>query len=172
MVKAPNIHEINADRRNTCYIGADPGQKGGLAIIQWDGDRWGWKLTTYPMPKTERGVWKIFREVPESGRVAIVESVHAMPGNGVSSMFKFGTGYGGLRMALIASDTPFETVTPQKWQKAMGVVPKKKTETKPQFKNRLLARAQELFPKVELTLATCDAALIALYCKRKHEGTL
>lgn len=171
MVKAPNIHEVHGDRRSTAYTGVDPGKSGGIAVIQWDGPN-GWKLTAYKMPKTERDVWKVFRGIPEAGRVAVIEAVHAMPGNGVAGMFKFGVGYGGLRMALIGTDTPFEAITPRTWQKAFGIIPKKKTETKPQFKNRLLARAQELFPKVELTLATCDAALIALYCKRKHEGTL
>jgi Holliday junction resolvasome RuvABC endonuclease subunit len=103
---------------------------------------------------------------------AVIEHVHAMPKQGVSSTFKFGVGYGGLRMALIAASIPFEEVTPRTWQKALGVVVRKKTETKTQFKNRLKAKAQQLFPRESITLKTADALLIAEYCRRKQLGLL
>lgn len=125
------------------------------------------------MPKTERDVWEWVLAVSRRGEVfAVIEKVHAMPGNGVSGMFKFGMGYGGLRMALVAASIPFEDVTPQAWQKAMGVVQRGKTETKTQFKNRLKAKAQQLFPDKEVTLSTADALLIAEFGRRKVEGRL
>jgi hypothetical protein len=103
---------------------------------------------------------------------AVIEKVHAMPGNGVSGMFKFGMSYGGLRMALIAAGIPFEEVQPRAWQKAMGIPPRSKTESGTQWKNRLKAKAQQLYPAEKVTLAVADALLIATYCQRKQEGTL
>ena len=108
----------------------------------------------------------------------MIEKVHSFPGQGVASSFKFGMGFGGLIMALVSSGIPFEFVTPRVWQKAMGITPREKsnrsdfTESKTQFKNRLKAKAQQLFPAVRVTLKTSDALLIAEYCRRKHKGIL
>ena len=164
------------------YLGIDPGASGGL--VAWDS----WEVVNaVPMSPTESDIWLWLRGV--SGRFnlhgeweghdcqAIIEKVGGYvgdAGNPGSSMFKFGASYGGLRMALIAAGIPFEEVTPQAWQKAFGISPRKKKagESKIQWKNRLKARAQQLFPNMKVTLATADALLIATYCKRKHEGTL
>ena len=77
----------------------------------------------------------------------VVEAVHAFPGQGVSSTFKFGKNYGELRMALIAAEIPFNEVTPRSWQKFYGMK-KDKEESKPQWKVRLRQRAEQLYPKV------------------------
>jgi hypothetical protein len=84
-------------------------------------------------------------------------------------------------MALTSAGIPFEPIRPQAWQKALGITPRKKTESKPDFKNRLRAKAQQLYPSLPLwsepkskgkQLALCDALLIATYCKRKYLGQL
>jgi len=147
------------------WIGIDPGKSGGLVKISRN------QICLTAMPKTEKDIFEWFTGTLDNP-VAIIEKVHAMPGQGVTSMFTFGMGYGGLRMALIACQIPFEEITPRTWQKAFGIIPRKKTETKTQFKNRLKAKAQQLFPKENITLATCDALLIALFCQRKSEGKL
>lgn len=156
------------------YIGVDPGASGGLAFIRGD------EVDLVPMPDTERDVWDSIVDVllcyqtpPKS--FAMIERVggyiagNPSPG---SSMFKFGRSYGGLRMALVGNDVPFEDATPQKWQKGMGITPRAKTESKTQFKNRLKAKAQLLFPKLNVTLATADALLLAEYCRRVRTGRL
>ena len=157
------------------YIGIDPGASGGLAIIglgRMDG------VWLKPMPKTERDVYEwLALELPseENHLFAVIEKVGGyVGGNGQpgSAMFKFGMSYGGLRMALIANGIPFDEIAPRTWQKAFGVAPRKKTESKSQFKNRLKAKAQQLFPNQKITLATADALLLAEYCRRKCEGTL
>jgi len=151
------------------FVGIDPGQSGGLAIVcvYPNMEVYPDMECAVPMPSTERDIWDWFNSLPPR-TMALIELVHAMPGNGVSSMFKFGAGYGGLRMALIASGIPFEGVQPRAWQKELGIPPKKKTETKTQFKNKLKAKAQQLFPAEDVTLKTADALLIAEYCRRKH----
>lgn len=147
------------------YIGIDPGQTGGLAII---GDT----VDVVKMPPTEADIWSWFLDKKDTNCFAIIEKVHSMPGQGVASTFKFGQGYGGLRMALIAAGIPFDEVTPMKWQKALGIPVKSKKESKTEFKNRLKAKSQQLFPKIKMTLDICDALLIAEYNKRKQEGNL
>jgi len=146
---------------NMTILGIDPGQSGGIAILWNDRD-----ATTLKMPETERDVWEAVRFDFGSKAFAFIEKVHSMPGQGVASTFKFGVGYGGLRMALIAAGIPFVEVTPQGWQKALGIPARKKTETKAQFKNRLKSHAQQLFPDQQVTLATADALLIAEYGRR------
>ena len=153
------------------YIGIDPGASGGLACVHVDGN-----CAAVPMPPTERDVWEWVTDL-SSWRppFAVVEKVGGfIKGNPApgSAMFRFGVSYGGLRMALVAAAVPFEEVTPQKWQKGLGITTRGKDETKTAFKNRLKQRAQQLFPGVKITLATCDAILIAEYCRRVREGKL
>lgn len=166
----PKVGEAGKGKPRSGYdvfLGIDPGASGGLAVLVSGA------VGVTPMPKTERDVWEWVLAVSRRGETfAVIEKVHAMPGNGVSGMFKFGMGYGGLRMALIAAGVPFEDVTPQAWQKSMGITQRGKTETKPQFKNRLKAKAQQLFPEKEVTLSTADALLIAEYARRKMTGIL
>jgi crossover junction endodeoxyribonuclease RuvC len=159
------------------FIGVDPGQQGGLVAICKG-------VVGYaPMPETDRDVWEWFDEWTAAGLMsvarAVIEKVHSMPKQGIASAFTFGAGYGALRMALTAARIPFEEVTPQAWQKALAIPKCAKTESKPQFKMRLRAKAQQLFPTLPIwsepkskgrQLAIADALLIAEFCRRKHEG--
>ncbi len=176
------------------FIGIDPGAGGGLAAVspQW----------TMPkllgMPETEMEILEWVVEVStrspticNMGDVshkafAVIEKVHAMPGNGVSGMFKFGMSYGALRMALTAAGfiegETYIAVEPKEWQKRVGVYtpPEKrvrgvkrpklshseKHKIRVAHKQRLKARAEELFPGVRVTLKTSDALLLAYYCQQ------
>jgi crossover junction endodeoxyribonuclease RuvC len=152
---------LNRDTFVELYMGIDPGMSGGIAVISFSREVYALEK----MPVTERAIWKLVKKFEPI--MAMIEKVHAMPKQGVSSTFKFGCGYGGLRMALTAAGIPFDEVTPQAWQKAMGVtVRNTKTETKRDHKKKLLAKAERLFPKCKPTLSTADALLIADYCLR------
>lgn len=157
------------DQSSVWYIGVDPGESGGLVCLSPNNAAY-----LVKMPPTERDISDWFRRWLDKDIRAVIEKVGGYTGSGQpgSAMFKFGASYGGLRMALVAAGIPFEEVTPQKWQRALGITPKKKEQSKTQWKNRLKAVAQQLFPHVIITLATADAILIAEYCKRKHQGTL
>lgn len=136
------------------YIGIDPGKSGGIAIITPGGGTYAHK-----MPETDRDLLDLLSEFSADDNRAVLEQVHAMPGQGVTSTFTFGRGYGKLEMALCAALIPFETVTPQKWQKLMGCLTKGD-------KNVSKAAAQRLFPHLKVTHAIADALLIAEYCRR------
>jgi hypothetical protein len=98
-----------------------------------------------------------------------------------SRMFNFGMNYGKLLMALTCARIPYQIVTPQKWEGALGISPRKKKgrkyiEDKAHFKNRLRARAQQLFPTLRVwdrnkteQLKVADAILLAYYCRSLHE---
>lgn len=145
-------------------MGVDPGQSGGLAIVDEEGEAGAWK-----MPATEKDLAYFIEQKAAFVSFTVIEKVGSMPGQGVASTFKFGMSYGGLRMALVCNGLPFEAVTPQAWQKMFGLVfPKKMGLTKSQKKNKHKARAQELFPQVQITHSIADALLIALFCRRTY----
>jgi Holliday junction resolvasome RuvABC endonuclease subunit len=52
---------------------------------------------------------------------AIVEQVAARPGQGVSSMFRFGQAYGTILGVIGALAIPVRHVSPAKWKKALGL---------------------------------------------------
>src|SRR4051812_430601 len=67
----------------------------------------------------EAGIARIVREAHPDR--AIVEAVHAMPKQGVTSVFTFGVGFGVVRGVLATLGVPATYITPQSWQRAMRV---------------------------------------------------
>ena len=55
-------------------------------------------------------------------RLAALEKVGAMPGQGVVSMFTFGHAAGAVAGVLAALEVPVTLVTPQRWKKAAGLI--------------------------------------------------
>jgi crossover junction endodeoxyribonuclease RuvC len=162
------------------YVGIDPGASGGIAVINPDGS-----LSCRAMPASDKELWGKLSMLADPPRhegeslpqvVAVIEKVGGyMPGsagNIGSAMFSFGRSTGFLHGCLVAAAIPYEEVAPRTWQKALGIASRAKTETKSQFKRRLKAKAEQLFPSANITLKTCDAILLATYCQRKHSGTL
>ena len=109
---------------SSTLIGIDPGMGGGITIIQ------GQSIQTFDVPTKVEGKGKKAKDVydkegmaallrPHAGRNTIVclESVHAMPGQGVSSMFGFGRGFGLWEGICAAFDVNMDIVTPMKWKK-------------------------------------------------------
>lgn len=124
------------------------------------------EVAAHKMPATERDLWDLFCNFPHP-ITAVIERVHAMPKQGVRSVWTFGQNYGMLRAFLIAQGITFDEVLPRKWQQSLGLT-RKKTESPTQWKNRLKAKAQQLFPSLHVTLATADALLI-VECLRRSK---
>lgn len=145
------------------YIGIDPGQHGGIAVLSESGE----VVEVVKMPPTPQDLLDFLEQYSEDS-FCTLERVGGMPGNGGSAMFNFGKGYGHLQMALLALHIPTEDVTPNKWEKTyqLGTCGK---FTNTEWKNRLKAKAQQMFPHLgrQITLATCDALLIAEYGRRQ-----
>ena len=146
------------------YLGIDPGKSG--AICCTDSNRIGDIITTTDLNYAE--IWRSLTEyIQGSSCVACIEAVNAMPGQGVSSTFKFGESFGALLMLLAAAGVSFTRVRPASWCSEFGLK-RDSSETQSEWKNRHKVLAQELFPDVKITHATADALLISEYCRRKN----
>lgn len=140
-------------------IGIDPGQKGGLALLD---HKTAAILDCLPMPATIPEIHSVLNEwslrsVMGFDRAAhvFVEQVGAMPKQGVTSMFTFGRHLGNLEGILVAIKTPYEFVRPQVWQKTFwGASTDSKTSA--------LQACQRLYPQQGL-LATVRS-------KKAHDG--
>lgn len=140
------------------FIGIDPGQSGGLAVIWNNG-----KAEAFKMPATERDMLDLVLRIGSQHDFAVIEKVGAMPKQGVVSVWKFSGNYHSLRMALIAASIPFEAVAPGLWQRSMGCLTRGD-------KNVTKRRCQELFPHIKVTHAIADALLLAEFCRRTRKG--
>jgi crossover junction endodeoxyribonuclease RuvC len=140
-------------------MGIDPGQSGGVAIID-DEDRP--IVYALQMDREEFTAQKI-RDMIRDNRVTKVylEKVHSMPAQGVVSSFKFGLNYGFLRGVVASLKIPIVDVTPQKWMKALSCLTKGD-------KNVTKNKAQEMFRNIKVTHKIADAMLIAKYGKTEE----
>jgi crossover junction endodeoxyribonuclease RuvC len=148
-------------------LGADPGASGALCLL--DTDTGEIEVVDMPTVVIKRGTRQV-RQVNaylltdlvkglEPGR-AIVEAVHAMPGQGVSSMFAFGRALGVIEGVLAGLKISTTLVAPAEWTKAMRVKG---------GKDGARNRAIELYPQSAHLFARvkddgrADACLIATY---------
>lgn len=147
------------------YLGVDPGKSGAICSV----DSHGFPDIVIKADQTNRDICKALKDTAEHNNVrkAVIESVSAMPNQGVASTFKFGESFGVLLGLLTASEIPFERVRPSVWCKEFGLK-RKLNESNTDWKNRHKQLAQELFPGISITHATADALLIAEYCRRKN----
>ena len=76
---------------------------------------------------------------------------------------------GQIEAALVAAHVSYELVTPQVWQRALGIKAVK-NETKSKKKNRHKELAQSLFPGHDVTLKNVDALLILEHGRRVMRG--
>lgn len=147
----------------TYYIGIDPGQSGGIAVLHTNGC----VLAAVKMPATDADLLTFLGAYnpikPKVRSYAMLELVRSSPQMGVTSAFTFGQGYGAVRMALLAESIRFCEVTPKKWQTAMRCLTGGN-------KNVSKDRAQKMFPRLTVTHALADALLLAEYCRRIQVG--
>ena len=135
--------------RLRAFLGADPGIDGAVAL--WVPEAGGTGLRLRDMPAIKIGskrridLWSLadqFRQWAADYDVqATVEAVHAMPGQGVTSMFSFGFATGALQQALASAKIPFTLVQPAVW-KAMY-----RLRGGAENKAASVAKAVELFPQ-------------------------
>ncbi len=148
-------------------VAIDPGASGGIAVRFADKS-----VETYKMPATVRDVADLLREIKDHPdhdmwhATAILEDVPPFAGKAQSgsSAFKLGKNCGVIEGALIALGYRVEKVRPQTWQKALGFGARNGA-TPTQWKNKLKARAQELYPEIKVTLWNADALLLSEYGK-------
>lgn len=147
------------------YLGIDPGMSGGYALLGED------RVPVFcdEMPTTGKifdvhAYISIMRDihawVAQRGGMleGFIEAASARPGQGVSTMFKFGRVYGFAEAGVAGADIPYELVTPAKWTHNIlaGI------EGGDKAKSRNIAAAKRLFPSTEMRSSP--------KCKNLHEG--
>jgi len=173
-------------------IAIDPGKTGGIAILS-DHQT----IQAFKMPDTDGDVIEFFNEkiplcqIEGFKSVCYMEKVGGFIGmrtkyivcpqcrNQVpvqsadpgSAMFKFGYGNGFLISTVMTRKIPLEMVTPQSWMKALSLGTKSGM-SKTDWKNKLKAMAQRLYPNLKVTLNTCDALLILKYAKMREASVM
>lgn len=155
----------------TAILGIDPGLSGAFAVFD---SKLGAILRLSDTPVHEiRGKrhidpqslaiildsWTLDRKLD----LAIIEEVGAMPRQGVSSTFKFGTCYGVALGLCAALFIPVRTVRPATWKKAMGLTNDK--DHARQMASRMFPRDAEKFSRVKDD-GRAEAVLLACYGAR------
>ena len=150
--------------RSNSFVGIDPGNGGGIAVLTEEGD--GVEVVSRKFPSDVRDVGMFLKAatVNTNHRVAI-EKVHSMPNQGVKSTFTFGMNYGIWIGALRTLDIDFIKIQAKQWQ-AFYEIPTRMNYY--DRKKELKRRAIELFPNERVTMYTADALLIANYCMQTH----
>jgi len=98
-------------------VGIDPGINGGLALMNA-----GHVDGVWPMPVIEKGMdARAIKNILIDIDLVVMEKVHAMMGQGVTSMFHFGVGYGMIQGIVMTLGIPLRLVTPQAWKKEILV---------------------------------------------------
>jgi hypothetical protein len=148
----------------TPVMAIDPGKNGGIAFFN-DG-----KIEVFDMPSTVRDMLDFFtdRVIPET--IVVMEEVggyigRPMPG---SRMFSFGRQFGNLEACIMATGCRLELVKPQKWQKGLSLGTSKGMSSHGEWKNKLKAEAQRLYPNIKVNLKNADAILILEYARKMH----
>jgi crossover junction endodeoxyribonuclease RuvC len=160
----------------TLWIGIDPGLGGAVGILKPDAPAEFFDTPTVSVKvgKGSRRAYELTAIVDFLVRLpvdeladvrAVLEKVHAMPGQGVTSMFSMGYGFGIWEMALAALGIPYKLVTPQRWKAAM-------IEGADRGKNAARLTAIKMFPhladdlKFKVNADRAEALLMAAYCKQ------
>jgi len=150
-------------------IGIDPGISGAIVVLE-DDNPIEWAL----MPTMKIGsqnrvnavalaasIREYANRYPEQPTFAYVEQVHAMPKQGVSSMFSFGHSCGVIAGVLGAFEIPVTYVTPQMWKMRAHLTNKDKDAAR-SLAIQMWPHWRELDKKGQ-GQALADAALIARY---------
>ena len=150
-------------------IGIDPGCSGALVVLTADGTvQDALLMPTFKTGKSSRvngAALAAFlaknTQFDRAGAHAYLESVHAMPKQGVSSVFTFGHAAGVAEGILQGMGIAYTLIPPQTWKKRAGLIGTDKDAAR--------SRAIQLWPAWRALdakgkgQALADAALIAKY---------
>lgn len=145
------------------YIGIDPGKNGGIAFINEFAD------IIQLLPFSDDDLIRLIKNC-SSDMKCTLEHVHAMPKQGVVSMFNFGQNFGFIKGVLKSYEIPFQLVPSPVWKKEFSCTSDKNTS---------IEVCKRLFPNVNLKATErckkdhdgmAEALLIAEYGRRHYNG--
>ena len=144
-----------------CILTIDPGLSGGIAWRDTEYD-----ILTCSMPEGLAEIVDKLRSIQNEnpGITAVIEKTGTyMPGNSGPGAVTFARHCGHIEAILYTLGIPTIQVTPQKWMKCIGALPKEKKERKNAIKEWVARR----HPDIKVTLKTSDA-LALLECVEKN----
>jgi hypothetical protein len=146
-----------------CYIGVDPGNNGGIALIQ------GNQAIEYEQMPNSKGIRDFFDNAavafPNNLVCIFEEHKGGGPQTNAAAHRSAGLYLGMFQMICDVQEIPFHLVRPQEWKKVLGAN---------KDKNRSIRMAEQIFPTVNLLFPRCtikadgvaEALLIAEYGRR------
>ena len=150
-------------------FGIDPGISGAISVLENKK-----VIEVFDMPTMIDGkknkkqvngaqVTNIIKERLNNDKeiIVVVEHVHAMPGQGVTSMFNFGQSFGVIKGVCSALNIPIYFVRPTKWKKHFNLIKTNKDASR--------TKVIEIYPEISSKISRkkdsnkADAILIARY---------
>ena len=143
-------------------IAIDPGKSGGIAYVLEDGE-----IHSLSMPQTPGDILETLRTIKAFSGPRIecyLESCVKYAGKeqSGSAAIVYGRNYGFIEGVIQTLGIKLNLVRPQEWQKVLKLG-RRNGATTTEWKNKLKAHAQRLFPAEKVTLKTADALLILEY---------
>lgn len=152
----------------TLFVGIDPGAvSGAWGIIDHHGEFWSCGSIPHKDGIIQAKAFRaeLLQAIDRQDAIAVVEDVHSMPKQGVSSTFKFGRAVGAIQAVCELSLKDWVLVTPQRWKKDMGLT---------QDKTHGLAVAKEMFPNAPLSKKKdhnlAEALMLAAWIRKHQQG--
>ena len=135
------------------FLGIDPGISGGIVAIS-DSNSPAKVIAAHKMPKTTEGVVETIQTITDTKEqiLAIVEKVWGFPRDGSRQITTFMKNAGILEGILAVLKIQIVYVSPQKWQRALGVyaITRALADTITKKKNIHKQQALELFPNTKI----------------------
>tara|TARA_E500000178_G_C16855935_1_gene677368 strand:- start:48 stop:524 length:477 start_codon:yes stop_codon:yes gene_type:complete len=152
-------------------LGIDPGTSGGIVIVKAESNVLPEIIFAKKMPVVSIYGKKIIdTEIISSDLskfsidVSIIEKVHAMPRQGVTSSFQFGRSFGGIEALSYLFSKRVDYIAPAVWKKSLGLGPSKKDSLD---LARLKFGTLDLW-KIKSNDGIAEAALLTLFWIEKH----
>ena len=158
------------------FVGIDPGAKGAIALMKVSKRGKPRIVDVVDMPMSADGyvmAYPILAILPPIGNfTATIEKVHAMPKQGVTSMFNFGKCYGGLLTFMDYAAQALVHPSPREWKEHFGIGSDK--ERAIAFANRQFGK-HEMWNRrgkrggsmIDQNSGCAEAALLAYYGYQK-----
>lgn len=160
-------------------VGIDPGLKGGIAFYSPD-KLLAFRTPTVDVPFVKKGKkttradmdlneCRFLLTTYEIGHV-FLEQVSAMPGQGVTGMFRFGQNLGQWQGLIVGLDLPYTLVRPQVWKKHSGLIGAEKGDSV-ELARKTWPDADKIFKYKTADEGRAEAALMAKYgWETQHEA--
>jgi crossover junction endodeoxyribonuclease RuvC len=152
-------------------VGIDPGLSGGIAYYTPD-QLLAYRTPTVEVPYVKKGKKRTRKDMDLSHIVAemrasdithvFLEKVSAMPGQGVTGMFRFGQNLGQWQGILAGLELEYTMVTPQVWKKQAGLIKATKGQSVDLARTLWPANSDD-FKYKTADEGRAEAALIARY---------